>query len=292
MSKLNVLSLFDGISCARVALGNRVELYTASEIDQAAIACSKFNWPDNIHIGSVKDIDVKKYKNIDLLIGGSPCQDLSSANQNAAGLDGEKSKLFWEYVRVLKGVKPKWFIFENVKSMSKSVKDIITQTLGVEPIMINASIFSAQSRKRLFWTNIPLGELPPSRNLKIKDILLSENDLLKEESFAFIDPIDVTPIQRANIGEMIRVAQYKNKTYSSDHIYGIEGNFPTLRTTTYERVQLKNGKIRPLVLKEIERLQSLPDNYTLNMSSKTKRKHAIGNGFNVEVIKWIVSHIP
>lgn len=176
--------------------------------------------------------------------------------------------------------------------MSKTNKNIITDALGVEPIMINASLFSAQSRKRLFWTNIPLSELPKSKELKIKDILVNENELLEHESFEYIDEKNVVPIQRANTGEMIRVACFKNKKYSSDHIYSIDGNFPTLRTTTYERIQLRNGKVRPLLIREIERLQSLPDNYTLNMKFKTKRIHAIGNGFNVDVIRWIISHIP
>jgi site-specific DNA-cytosine methylase len=291
MSKLRVLSLFDGISCARVALGNRVLSYTASEIDASAIECSKQNWPETVHIGSVKNIKTSEYKGkVDLLIGGSPCQDLSSANPNPAGLVGEKSKLFWEYVRVLKEVKPKWFIFENVKSMSSAVKDEISKVLEVQPIMINASLFSAQSRKRLFWTNIPLSELPPSRNIKIKDILLAESALIKENP-KYLDVSEITPIQRANNGEMIRVATYRG-TYSSDHIYCVNGNFPTLRTTTYERVRLLDGRVRALVMTELERLQSLPDGYTLPMGSNTKRKHGIGNGFNVEVIRWIISHIP
>lgn len=164
---MKILSLFDGISCARVALervGIPVEAYYASEVDKYAIQISKKNYPDIRHIGDVKTnygtlngfyyptegghfIETK----IDLLIGGSPCQDLSIAKKNRKGLDGERSGLFWEYERILKEVKPKYFILENVASMPKEAKAIITKVLGVEPIMINASLVSAQNRKRLFW---------------------------------------------------------------------------------------------------------------------------------------------
>src|SRR3990167_2785936 len=157
---MNILSLFDGISCARVALertGIPVTKYYASEIDKNAIAVAMKNYPDTIQLGDVetitKDLLASYMGNveIDLLVGGSPCQDLSIAQKNRKGLDGERSGLFWEYVRLLKEVKPKWFILENVASMSKEAKDIITKKLGVEPIMINAALVSAQNRKRLFW---------------------------------------------------------------------------------------------------------------------------------------------
>jgi len=158
---MKVLSLFDGISCARVALervGIPVEAYYASEIDKYAMQISAKNYPDIVQLGDIKSladeieiIERNWTKNIDLLIGGSPCQDLSIAKKDRKGLEGERSGLFWEYVRILKEVKPKYFILENVNSMPKEAKAIITETLGVEPIMINASLVSAQNRKRLFW---------------------------------------------------------------------------------------------------------------------------------------------
>ena len=176
---MTILSLFDGISCARVALeraGIPVEAYYASEIDKYAIQISQKNYPDIQHIGSVVDIRGEDYKDVDLLIGGSPCQDLSIAKKNREGLKGERSGLFWEYVRILKEVKPKYFILENVASMPKEAKEIITKELGVEPIMINASLLSAQNRKRLFWTNIPGVTLPEDRGILLKDILESSVD--------------------------------------------------------------------------------------------------------------------
>lgn len=184
---MKILSLFDGISCTRVALeraGIPVEAYYASEVDKYAIKISDKNYGSIVHLGSVTDIGKDRFFNelpeIDLLIGGSPCQDLSIAKKNRKGLDGERSGLFWEYVRILKEVKPKYFILENVASMPKEARAIITETLGVEPIMINASLVSAQNRKRLFWTNIPNVTQPEDKGILLKDILESgEADRLK-----------------------------------------------------------------------------------------------------------------
>lgn len=183
--KIKVLSLFDGISCARVALdrlGYDVEYY-ASEVDKYAIQIAQKNWPDTVQLGGVEEVgglfkQLQYCKNkmcevvdIDLLIGGSPCQDLSIAKANRKGLDGERSGLFWEYVRILKEVKLKYFVLENVASMPKEAKQLITETLGVEPIMIDAALVSAQRRKRLFWTNIPNVTQPEDRGIFLKDIL-------------------------------------------------------------------------------------------------------------------------
>jgi DNA (cytosine-5)-methyltransferase 3A len=169
---MNVLSLFDGISCSLVALKRcniPVANYYASEIDKYAIQVSKANHPEVIHLGDVTKIE--PIQNLDLLIGGSPCQDLSIAKKGRQGLQGQRSGLFYEYVRILKESKPKWFILENVNSMSQESKDTISNELGVQPIMINASLVSAQCRKRLFWTNIPVNGLPEDRGILLKDIL-------------------------------------------------------------------------------------------------------------------------
>ena len=170
---MNVVSLFDGISCARVALvkaGHTIEDYFASEVDKHAIHIALQNFPDTIQVGDVKKLCGGCFGKVDLLIGGSPCQDLSIAKKGRKGLDGERSGLFWEYVRLLRKIKPTWFILENVASMPKKDRDIITAEMGVEPVMFNASLVSAQSRKRLFWTNIPF-RLPEDKNIFLKDIL-------------------------------------------------------------------------------------------------------------------------
>lgn len=190
---MKVLSLFDGIACARVALeraGISVEAYFASEIDKYAVEVAKKNYPDIVELGDIKTIGYADgqfcrinergeyntlgadfHEDIDLMIGGSPCQDLSIAKKDRKGLKGERSGLFYEYIRLLKEVKPRWFILENVASMPKESRELITHMLGVEPIMIDAALVSAQRRRRLFWTNIPGVLLPSDRGIYLKDIL-------------------------------------------------------------------------------------------------------------------------
>jgi DNA (cytosine-5)-methyltransferase 3A len=171
---MNVLSLFDGISVARFALDLAdidVKNYYASEIEKNAIFISKKNYPNIVRFGSVVDLSANMIPEpIDLLIGGSPCQDLSIAKKDRKGLEGERSGLFWQYIRIMNEVKPKYFILENVASMPQKDKDIISGIMGCEPIMFNASLVSAQSRKRLFWTNIKF-ELPNDKGIILKDIL-------------------------------------------------------------------------------------------------------------------------
>lgn len=186
MKKLKVLSLFDGISVAQQAikeLGYDVE-YWASEIDKYAIQLTQKNHPNTKQLGSVVDIKKEMVGEIDLLIGGSPCQDLSIAGKRA-GLSGARSGLFYEYVRIRDEVKPKYFILENVNSMPKEARDTISKELGVQPVMINASLVSAQNRKRLFWVGklqedgtykqVEISQ-PEDKGILLKDILESEVD--------------------------------------------------------------------------------------------------------------------
>jgi DNA (cytosine-5)-methyltransferase 3A len=152
---MNVLSLFDGLSCGQIALnrvGIKYDKYYSSEIDKHAIKVTQHNYPNTIQLGDVTKIKGSDLPKIDLLFGGSPCQSFSSAGTRT-GFDG-KSGLFWEYVRVLDEVKPTYFLLENVV-MKKEWEKIITDVLGVEPIKINSSLVSAQNRVRLYWTNIP-----------------------------------------------------------------------------------------------------------------------------------------
>lgn len=153
---MKILSLFDGMSVAQQAISELYKDYEyyASEIDEYAIAVTQSNFPNTRQLGSVTELyPTPNLHSIDLLIGGSPCQDLSIAKKDRKGLDGERSGLFYEYVRILNEVKPKYFILENVASMSKESKDKISEILGVQPVMINASLVSAQNRKRLFWVS-------------------------------------------------------------------------------------------------------------------------------------------
>src|SRR3990167_1842588 len=225
---MKVLSLFDGISCARVALervGIPIELYYASEVDKCAIQIAQKNYPDTLQIGSVVDLQGHLITQIDLLIGGSPCQDLSIAKKNRKGLDGVLSGLFWEYVRLLKEVKPKYFVLENVASMPKEAKDTITKELGVEPIMINAALVSAQNRKRLFWTNIPNVKLPDDRSIFLKDILEPKVDevfTVKPKSNTVRSSGRGSGIDNKHNWDTIRIGSI-NKGGQGDRIYSPEG---------------------------------------------------------------------
>lgn len=169
---MNVLSLFDGMSCGRIALeraGIKVNNYFASEIDKYAVQIAKKNYPDTVHIGSVIDVKASDLPKIDLLIGGSPCQGFSFAGKQLNFID-PRSRLFFEFVRLIEECKPKYFLLENVK-MKKEYQDVITKYLGVEPIKINSALVSAQNRERLYWTNIPNIEQPKDLGILLKDIL-------------------------------------------------------------------------------------------------------------------------
>lgn len=169
---LNILSLFDGISCGRIAFERAkipIKNYYASEIDKKAIIVSKNNYPDIIQLGDICNLDTSRLPHINILIGGSPCQSFSNAGDRS-GFDG-KSKLFWKFVKILKEVNPDYFLFENVK-MKKEWQDIITKELGVECVELDSALVSAQQRKRLYWTNIDLSKLNIKDNkIYIKDVL-------------------------------------------------------------------------------------------------------------------------
>ena len=168
---MQVLSLFDGMSCGQIALqkaGVKVDQYYASEIDKYAIKVAKANYPDMIHLGDVTQVMSKYLPKIDLLIGGSPCQGFSFAGKQL-NFEDPRSRLFFEYIHLLNKLKPKYFLLENVR-MKQESQDIITRYMGVDPVMINSSTVSAQNRKRLYWTNIPF-DVPKDKNILLKDIL-------------------------------------------------------------------------------------------------------------------------
>ena len=312
---MKVLSLFDGISCARVALeraGIDVEDYFASEVDKYAIFIAQKNYTNTFQMGDVREIGHHHWyppNGIDLLIGGSPCQDLSIAKKERKGLDGERSGLFWEYVRILKELKPKYFILENVNSMPKEAKELITKTLGVEPIMINAALVSAQNRKRLFWTNIPGVTQPEDMGILLKDVLEESVDEKYFTTMDFTKRFDYTIHQEPydKKGQGLRATDYKGthnmirvgkigKGGQGDRIYSIEGKSVALSALGGGRGAktglYKDGtKIRKITPIECERLQGLPDNYTDGISNSQRYK-CLGNAFNVDVVAHILSFIP
>lgn len=275
---MRVLSLFDGISCARVALGDRVTTYSASEIDTNAIAVSQRNYPDIVRLGDVREVKAEMFpEGIDLLIGGSPCQDLSIAKKDRKGLDGDRSGLFWEYARVLREVKPKWFILENVASMPKADRDIITQELGVEPLLIDAALVSAQSRKRLFWTNIPGVTQPADRGILLKDILEtnvgSEFDI-KGQTF--------TPSKTAGnkVGFVGEGEQY-GQGGQAHRVYSPDGKTPTL------------SSFGPLVKVGHVGQTDAQANRVYSSEGKTPTLSANGGGLGAKTgLYWIASPYP
>lgn len=289
---MKVLSLFDGISCARVALeraGIKVEAYYASEIDKYAIQISNKNYNDIINLGSVSDLDVNDYDftDVDLLIGGSPCQDLSiSKSKTRKGLDGTKSSLFYEYVRILREVEPKWFILENVASMSDESRDIISKELGVKPIELNAKDFSAQNRARYFWTNIPVQQPTESSCLVIEDIL---EEVVNEKYYYSGFPVEIKDVTKNVIGT-IGVAGHD----ILKRIYNRNSKSATVTTCAGGNTQHKiihNARVRKLTPVEYERLQGLPTDYTKGLSDSQRYK-CCGNAFNVDVVAHILSFIP
>ena len=174
MTPITVFSAFDGAGIGLLAL-KRAEIpvarYYASEVDKYAIQVAKKNHPEIIHVGDVKQCYARNFPKIDLLIGGSPCQDLSIAKANREGLKGARSGLFWHFIRLLRTMKPRYFLLENVASMSKEDKSKITEIMGVDPILINSALVSAQQRKRLYWTNIPGITQPQDKGILLKDVL-------------------------------------------------------------------------------------------------------------------------
>jgi DNA-cytosine methyltransferase len=270
----------------------------ASEIDKQAIKISKHNYPLIKHLGDVKD--VSGITGVDILVGGSPCTDLSVGKKDRQGLAGARSKLFWEYVRIWKEVKPKWFILENVASMSATDKDIITETLGVQPILVNAALVSAQTRKRLFWTNIPVTGLPSDRGITLKDILHKPEEI--DDSLYMRGDYtrkSVTPPGVSQIGRVeLRRLNKEGKRKDNDKTYPITKLITTTSATksntltslTEHNLIVTDTTIRRLSPIECERLMGLPDNYTASVS-KSARYKAIGNAFHVEVMRWIVSFI-
>ena len=273
----NVLSLFDGMSCGQLALdilGIKVNNYFASEIDPHAMQIAKKNYPNTKHIGSVLDVRGSDLPRIDLLIGGSPCQSFSNAG-DGSGMEG-KSKLFWEFVRVLKETKPTYFLLENVK-MKKEWEKIITDTLGVEPIAINSRLVTAQNRPRLYWTNIPNVVQPIDRGIVLKDILEDE----VEEKFYLSDKA---------IDYMSRLRNGKPRW--EYHTNPLDGKSACLTANMYKGVPygvIKELK-RRLTPVECERLQSVPDNYTEGVSN-TQRFKMLGNGWTIDVIAHILNEM-
>jgi len=305
---LKVLSLFDGLGGARIAL-DRLGIpceYFASEIDKHTIFISEKNYPDIVQLGDVEKLEGSSLRNVHLLIGGSPCQNLSILG-DGTGLQGDKSKLFWEYVRLLQEIQPEYFLLENVGSMFQSDEEIISRTLGVKPVTINSNRFTAQNRKRYYWTNIPLKELNTDSSLVIKDILMSKvdsryylNDYLEKTYSLLEDEQCWRDLPEDNIEKKKIVAARAKATSVGGNSslfkkYSILKKAPTAtasglkqKRTRFVFVDPETKKHRYPTEVEYERLQGVPDDYTLGASSSQRYK-MVGNGFTIPVIEFLLS---
>lgn len=308
MKKINVLSLFDGMAVGKVALeraGYEVGKYYASEIDKYAIKVSTKNHPDIIHLGDVTKLHDFP-QDIDLIIGGSPCQGFSKAGKQL-NFDDPRSKLFFDFVRILNMVKPKYFLLENVK-MKKEYQDIITKYMGVEPIKINSALVSAQNRERLYWTNIPGIEQPEDKGILLEHILQS-GEVDRDKSFC----LDANYFKGTNAsqyltksrrqivwvipeatqkgyvevseGQCIDLTFIKSKTRRG-RLMLEKSNCLTAANFNYCKVT--NGWFRKLTPIECERLQTLPDDYTKAEGvSNSQRYKQLGNGWTADVVAHI-----
>jgi len=293
MELRNVMSLFDGGSMGQAALRKRnikFEKYYASEINRKSIKVALKNFPDMIHIGDVREVDGESYENIDLLIGGSPCTDLSingkqngmvtkcdikvtslkqylELKQNGFEFQGE-SFLFWEYVRVLHEVKPKYFLLENVvmKGKNKFWEKVMSDALGVQPIRINSSDITAQNRDRLYWTNIPNVSQPEKKDINVWDV-----------------------IPGAVAGSGIRGVKKKGEDhYTLNYTKRKDGKFNCITTSRTTSMVDLGDHHRELTPTELEIIQTLDKGYTdVKGLTDGDRVKVIGNGWTVKVIEHI-----
>lgn len=325
---MKVLSLFDGMSCGQIALdrlGIKVDKYYASEIDKYAMQVTQANFPETIQVGDICKLDPKDFMDVDLILAGSPCQGFSFAGKQLA-FDDPRSALFFEFIRLLKEIKPKYFLLENVK-MKKEYLQIISEQVsacypeipfGIEPIFINSSLVSAQSRQRYYWTNIPNITQPEERGIVLRDILegkLEKSDLISDKPQQVGTAVDV------NGHDILK------------RVYSPDGKSPTLNTcgggnthakvvcgawrgrynedgSTSQKLELRKDnktnsittvqkdnvltkdqvywrKLTPL---ECMRLQTVQDDYLMPVSNSQKYK-LLGNGWTVEVICHILKNM-
>lgn len=300
---INVLSLFDGMSCGRIALdraGIKVDNYFSSEIKKHAIKVANENFPQDTlnrlgDVTKIKGVDLPK---IDLLIGGSPCQDFSGANKERLGLEGTKSGLFFEYVRLLEETSPKYFLLENVR-MKKEHQDFISEVLGCEPIVINSELLAPHLRHRLYWTNIPNVVQPIDSGLKLNDFLVngySDRDkartLLESDSRPLSSPVKMchryfntgfTTLIFKSRGHYEELKKHFDVHFKGKSAKDIDDLSAGMDLSVYEGVRYMNNRER-------ESCQTVPQGFT---DSVTQNEAAclLGDGWTVDVIAHIFKNI-
>lgn len=303
---MNVLSLFDGMSCGRVALercGFKIDNYYAAEIDKYAIQVALNNYPDTVPVGDVTKVTAEDLPTIDLLIGGSPCQGFSFAGKQL-NFEDPRSKLFFEFVRLLEECKPKFFFLENVV-MKKEYQDVISGYLGVEPIMLNSSLVSAQSRKRLYWTNITGYTPPEDRGVRLTDIL--EDDVATAPAAVRGRKLNKATVigrrlnasgNREDYNKDIPITQClevrATNTDKSNCLTTVDKDNVLTSAPIGRHPDAFNGDyfFRYYTTLEKTRLQTLPDGYIPENVSFSQATKLTGNGWTVDAIVEFFKHIP
>lgn len=292
----NVLSVCDGLSGAQIALKKikvKCANYYASEIDLNAIRLTQSNFPDTIQLGSIYDVIGNEFSEVGLLIGGTPCQGFS-INGKQLNFQDERSRLLFEFIRIRDMAQPKYWLLENVATMSLEVKLAIDNFLGVTGKVLNSNCFSPQNRKRIYWSNIPFSTPKAQAGMITEDVILETTDpvhLLAPEKIA-------AQLFSATETDGVITLNPKKKdgtqTYQQDRIYDCKGKFPALTATLGNRFNIcdQHGNYRRLTIREQARLQTIPDDYDFSSVSELAASHAIGNGFTIDAIAHILKHIP
>lgn len=287
--KYKIFSAFDGIGCGQIAVnreGIEYDEYYSSEIDKLAMQIANRNYPNTIQLGDINIIKGSDLPKIDLMMGGSPCQGFSKAGKQE-NFNDPRSRLIYEFGRLYAEIEPTYFLLENVY-MKKAYQNIISSLLGVEPICINSNLVSAQNRKRLYWTNIPVVGLPKDKNIYLKDIV--EDDVY---------PVAFTE-RRTEEAKQIRREYRKSQNIdfcprrAKEIVKRTDGKFNCLTATFSNKehmLELKSGGMRKVSPLECERLQTVPEHYTSGLTDNQRRK-LLGNGWTVDVIAFILSFLP
>ena len=301
---MNVLSLFDGISGGQLSFDkigikfdDKDNKYFASEVDKKAIQVTQYNYPNTVQLGDITLIDGNKLKElpkIDVLIGGSPCQGFSIAGKKL-NFEDDRSKLFFEYVRILNWLKENnnpdiKFLLENVK-MTDNIADAIDELLGVKREYIDSRNFTGMIRKRYYWTNIYIKEYP-KKDINIEDIIDNENIFDKDINF-LLDRTEYNPSTSYDGIITINPRDKKGKqTWQRGRVYDIKGKCPTICATLFDlNITKDHNTYRKFTINECEKLQGVPKNYTSIIESKVERGKMLGNGWNIPTIAHILSCI-
>jgi DNA-cytosine methyltransferase len=313
----NVLSLFDGMSCGQIALqkaGIKVNKYYASEIEKDAMMVTQHNFPNTIQVGDISKLKTEDFKDVDIIFGGSPCTNFSFAGKMEGLRQGEveitsleqylqlkedgfefngQSYLFWEWVRLVKEIKPKYFMLENVK-MVKKWSDLITSILEVEPVVINSKLVSGQLRHRLYWTNIPNVTVPEDKEIEFNDIL-TEGYTPRKKALAIMQSENRPVVRKCKLHHRASNVGFINVIYSSKDAYD---KITEYHDSKYKGKPAKEvaddhevyNECRILNQTELERLQTVPEGYT-SCLTRNQAAGVLGNGWTVDVIAHIFKNI-